>query len=172
MKKFLPFIFPLIAFVIVVFLAVRWYNAKTHRNDGKISDLADEIKVEDLTASDAAKLKKNAAAKGEKTVELSGADNVKGEVRYSVQNNTVDFSVYANLPDLQSGFYQVWLKQVNGDAKKPAFVLENTKAGYNGSAEITTDMLPIEVDVTQQQSMNEPMGTVILKGVLPQQNQQ
>lgn len=170
MKKFLPFVFPLIAFLIVIFLAVRWYNSKTRRGDGQIPDFADNVKIEDLGQTQVDQMK-NQPAKDEKTVELNGTGEVKGQVRYDVKDGKVYFSVYANLPQLSQGYYQVWLKKVDSDAKRPAFQLSFTKSGYVGSAAISSDTLPFEVVVTKQNNENEPMGAPLLRGVLPKEEQ-
>ncbi len=165
MKKFLPFLFPLIALLIVIFLSVRWYNSKTHRGDGKIPDLAEDVKVEDLTAAQAGQMKAG-NAKDMKTLEMTGSGEVKGQVRYEVLDGKVLFSVYANLPDPTPAFYQVWIKQVDSDAKKQAFVLENTKGGFTGSASVNENMLPFEVLITKQTKSDEPMGDVILRTIV------
>ncbi len=168
MKKFLPFVFPFIAFLIVIFLAVRWYNSKTHRPDGQIPDFASDVKIEDLSQAQVDQMK-NQSAKDEKTVEMTGNSDVKGQIRYDIHDGKVFFSVYANLPQLTQGYYQVWLKQVDGDARRKAFQLQFTKSGYVGSAAIASSTLPFEVLVTQQNKENEPTGAVILTGVLPKE---
>jgi hypothetical protein len=65
MKKILPFVFPLIALLIVLFLALRWYNAKTTRPEGKLTDFGEGMKIEDLTLD---QIKQHAVAKDMKSV--------------------------------------------------------------------------------------------------------
>jgi len=169
MRKFLPFVFPLLALLIVVYLGMRWYRTETSRNtaDKKPAQFADGAKIEDLSASTSSQLK--TPAKDEKTVDMSGSDNAKGQIRYELKDGKVYFSVFADLPELKDGegVYQVWLKQVNGDQKRKAFTLENTKSGYTGGAAISMDTLPFDVVVTKQQSVSDDnMSSTLLSGTI------
>jgi hypothetical protein len=169
MKKLLPFVFPLIAFGIVIFLAVRWYNAKAHRTDGLISDSADSVKVENLSPSQIDQLKK--PAKDQKTVELKGNGQVRGQVRYEIRDKKVSFSVYADLPVLKSGdgFYQVWLQQPTGTIPHKAFTLSDTKSGFTGSAAVSADMLPVDVIVSQELKDDDSIENILLRGTVTAQ---
>ncbi len=164
MKKFLPFVFPAIALAIVLFLAVRWYNSRTVRTDGQITEFAEGVRIEDITQADINKLR--GIANNEKMVELKGADDMTGQVRYEMKDGKIYFSVYANLPELTAGHYQVWLKQVNGEPKRKAFVLEMNKGGYMGSAAISADTLPFEVVVSKEMNNDEIMEVSLLRGVI------
>lgn len=173
MKKFLPFVFPALALVLVLYLGVRWYNSKTARStdDTKVPEFAEGVKIEDLSASQAGKLRQ--PAKDEKSVKLTGTDSdtnaasASGEIRYDITDGKVNMSVFAEQPELKSGVYQVWFKQVDGNATKKAFILNFTKSGYTGSAAISADTLPFEVVVTKQSSADDKvMGSTILTGVI------
>jgi hypothetical protein len=167
MKKFLPFVFPFIALAIVLFLAVRWYNTKTAYNEDRIADFGDSIKIQDLSLTDKNKLGKT--AKDVKTIELKG-ENASGEIRYEVRDGKLEFTVNADLPQLEKGIYQVWLKEVNGNGKKKAFVLEDTKGGFSGSAAIDKNVPAFEVVVTREMYNDEVMETVVLSGMVPAEN--
>jgi hypothetical protein len=172
MKKFLPFVFPLLALCVVLFLGYRWYATKTNRTEGKISDFGEGVKIEELSQAEIERLKSTPApsgtpgAKDTKSVDLKGADTAQGQVRYEVKDGRVSFSVIATLPELSTGKYQVWLKQVNGETKKKAFVLELTKSGYMGSAAISADTLPFEVIVTKETKDDDQMEATVLSGTL------
>jgi hypothetical protein len=164
MKKFLPFVFPAIALAIVLFLAVRWYNSRTVRDNGQITEFAEGVKIEDLTQAEMNNLR--GMANNEKTVELKGTDDMSGQVRYEMKDGRIYFSVYATLPELTVGHYQVWLKQVNGDSKRKAFILEMNKGGYMGSAAISADTLPFEVVVSKEVNNDDIMEVSLLHGVV------
>jgi hypothetical protein len=165
MKKLLPFVFPLIALVIVIFLALRWYNAKTIRPEGKLTDFGEGMKIEDLSP---AQTKQHTSAKDVKSVEFKaeGQTEGRGEVRYDLQDGKVYFTVSTNLPEYKDGEYQVWLKAVDSDAKRKAFVLTNEKGGYMGSAAISSETLPFEVLVTKVKKGSNDMGEVLLRAVI------
>jgi hypothetical protein len=169
MKKFLPFVFPFIALLIVLFLAVRWYNSRTVRSDdGKIADFGDTVKVENLSNDQLNSMKNS--AKDEKTIELKSSDGMKGDIRYDLKDGKVYFSVNADLPELTQGVYQVWLKEVGGDAKKKAFMLTYSKGGFTGSAAISADTLPIEVVVSKELKNDDVMETSLFTGVIQKEN--
>jgi hypothetical protein len=165
MKKLLPFLFPAVALLIVVFLAFRWYNSRTARPDGKISQFAENQTIESLSQAEMNKFRR--PVKDLSTVELTGADNVTGNVRYEVVDGKISFTVNANLPELKEGVYQVWLKEVNGDAKRKAFTLELEKGGYTGSAAISSETLPFEVVISKEMNAKDDlMELILLKGVI------
>ncbi len=168
MKQFLPFIFPLIALLIVLFLGFRWYTTNTSRPEGKISEFAEGIKIEDLSDTESQKLQTPTGVKDLNTVVLSGSGEAQGQVRYEVKDGKVAFSVSAELPELSSGHYQVWLKAVGGEARRRAFVLEMSKAGYTGSAAISTTTLPFEVVVSKEMKDDEELETTLFNGVVVQ----
>lgn len=165
MKKFLPFLFPLIALIIVGVLIFRWYNSQTANKQGKIPDFAAGTQIEQLSSTDSTRLKKG--AKDLATVDMKGGQDMMGEIRYEVKDGKVLFSVIANLPPAENAQYQVWLQEVNGEAKKKAFVLAADKGGYIGSGSISADTLPFEVVVSLEKNKDDDqMETVVLRGVI------
>lgn len=164
MKKFLPFLFPLIALVIVFVLVFRWYNSQTANKQGKIPDFAAGTTVEPLTPTDTTRLRKGASDVS--TVEMQGSKDVIGEIRYEIKNGKVQFTVIANVPPAKDAHYQVWLQAVNGESKKKAFTLAVDKGGYIGSGSISQDTLPFEVIVSLEKSDDDTMETPVLRGVI------
>jgi hypothetical protein len=164
MQKIYPYIFPAIALVFVIFLVFRWYNLRTQ--EGDISPFGEGVEIENLSQEEAERVLKGSG--DFKTVGLIGDDFV-GQVRYEVRDSKVRFSVTANLPVLEKGAYQVWLKEVGGDFKSKAFTLDYGKAGYVGSAAINKDSLPFEVIVSQEQMSDNILEEELLKGVVPQE---
>jgi hypothetical protein len=165
MKKILPFVFPCIALIIVLILAVRWYNTKATHTSEKIADFGDNMKVEDLSPSDQKNIRQ--MAKDVRSVQLKGDSTVQGEVRYEVKNEQLQFTVTADLPQLSKGIYQVWVKQVQGDSKKKAFVLTNMKGGFTGSAAVNESILPVEIVVSKEMQNDDVMETVLMTGIIP-----
>ena len=100
------------------------------------------------------------------SVDLEGSDQQTGQVRYETVDGKILFSVSADLPVVSSGMYQVWLKSPESGQMKPAFVLESTKGGYQGSASISADILPVEIVVTQELVNDQTPETVVMKGLL------
>ncbi len=164
MKKFLPFLFPLIALVIVFVLVFRWYNTQTANKQGKIPDFAAGTSIDPLSQTDSTRLKK--PAKDTLTVDMQGTGNAIGQIRYEIKDGKVQFSVIANLPAPKDGVYQVWLQAVNGESKKKAFTLELDKGGYIGSGSISADTLPFEVVVSLEKNNDDSMETPLLRGVI------
>lgn len=163
-KDFLPFIFPLAAIVLVLVLAVRWYRL---RNDqvGQISEFAEGVEIENLTDTG----RDNRGASAGQKVDLNKAnegDDILGEVRYDLEDGKVVFTVNADLPILDAGMYQVWVKDPNSDSARKAFALEMTKGGYTGSASISEETLPFEVVVTRETNDDDTMETVVLRGTI------
>ena len=164
LKQFLPFIFPSAAIILVVILAFRWYRL---RNDqvGKISEFAQGVEIEDLT--EAERSSTLSGVKDVKAVELQGdVEETMGEIRYELSDDKVKFSVTATLPQEDGSQYQVWLKEVDGQAVRKAFTLEMLKGGYSGSAAISTETLPFEVVVSKEVVNDNLMEQILLRGVL------
>lgn len=162
MKKYLPFIFPSIAVLIVIFLAVRWYNLNT--SDGQINEFAQGVDIESLSVDE---IMSDTEAEDLQEVELVDQnEQPQGAIRYSIDNDKVKLSVMTYLPDLESGFYQVWFKEIDSDAVKKAFVLTFQKGGYIGNAAISSQVLPFEVVITKEDGEVVSPGEEILKAVI------
>ena len=170
LKQFLPFIFPSAAIVLVVILAFRWYRL---RNDqiGKISEFAQGIEIEDLTEAE-----RDSTLSGVKDIETlqlqSEQELAMGEVRYEFSDDKVRFSVTTTLPKEEVAHYQVWLKEVDGQAIRKAFALEMLKGGYTGSAAISTQTLPFEIVVSKEMVDDNLMEQILLRGVLEEETVQ
>ena len=163
MKKYLPFIFPAIAILIVIFLAVRWYNLNTDKK-GQVNEFAQGIEVEDIDLQDI--MAKNGAKDLEKVDLNDNEGKSLGSIRYQIENQKVQLSVLASLPELTAGRYQVWFKQVDSDAVKKAFVLSEAKGGFLGSAAISADVLPFEVVVSKELVDDNILEEIVLKGLM------
>lgn len=149
-KKYYPFIFPAIALILVLFLAFRWYNLRTKRNQQQSQD---RPQIENLTEEEMEQI-----VQGDETVQtidMQGEATVSGQVRYTVSNDRVLFSVNAALDQDPAGTYQVWIRgQEQAEADK-AFVLEYGKGGFMGSAAIPADQLPLEVMISLEENAED-----------------
>lgn len=167
MKRFTPYIFPLIVLAIVFFLVYRWYNMRSQpTTDGEVGE---GIKIENLSDADA-----NSILRGTgdfQTAPLQAAENTTSEVlgagsiRYELKDGKVRFSVAADLPESETP-YTVWIRTSNSDNLTSAFTLEVGKGGYVGTAAVSEDMLPLEVIVSQATTKEQALNSVILRGVL------
>jgi hypothetical protein len=162
MKKFLPFVFPVAALLIVIWLAFSWWKGQTPDKTGDIAGFGEGMQIEDLTDAERKDVMKGSG--DYKSVKLEGAAEAMGQVRYEIADGKIKFSVSANLPELTSGFYQVWLKAVDSGALRKAFKLEDSKGGYMNSAAITQEALPFDVVVTKELVDDETQETVVLQG--------
>lgn len=178
MKRFLPFIFPSAALLVVLFLTYRWYSHNT-AGIGQISEFAEGIEIEELTDAQQSSVLQGVGdittvtlKPGTSVTTQDGAtsedsqeadqNSASGQVRYDIADGKIRFSVMAQLPLLDSGFYQVWLKAVDSDAVRRAFTLEMSKAGYIGSAAISQETLPFEVIISKEMSeANEPSNNLL-----------
>lgn len=179
MKKYLPFVFPAAAMLVVVFLTYRWYSHNT-TGVGQITEFAEGIEIEQLTDDEQSIVGRGAADVSTVTLESVGrdsdvegdeelaqiSDTATGQVRYEIQDERVRFSVIATLPETEMGFYQVWLKAIDSDAVRRAFILEMTKAGFQGSAAISADTLPFEVIVSLEKLETDSPSNTLLRGVV------
>ncbi len=164
MKKLLPFIFPLVAVLVIIFLVFRWYRLNT-QTPGTISEFGEGIEIEDLSTTE---LQDSLSGVGDyKTVDLISADDESvGRVRYEIKDGKIKFSVFAGLPELEYGMYQVWLREPGSLISRKAFILIQSKGGYLGSAAISEEVLPFEVVVSKEVRPDDQMEEVILTGVI------
>lgn len=166
MKKYIPFIFPALALAIVVFLGYRWYVSQTVKSNGRISDFGEGVEIEELSTEQVDKLKVNGAS-DLPTVNLTGEGEAIGQIRYERADGKVAFTVNADLPAPKSGeFYQVWLKEVDGEDKQKAFRLEVGKGGYVGWAAVSEETLPFQVVVSKETTDDDQLESTQLQGTL------
>ncbi len=173
MKRFTPFIFPIVVLLIVGFLTWRWYDLRAERAAQRL-DFGEGVEIENLTDDERSEvtrgvgdfetveLERPAADDGSEP--LAGTESATGVFRYEVQDNRVRFSVLANLPETLEGNYQVWLKQIDGEGVRRAFVLTLGKGGFEGSAAVSAELLPFEVLVTRELTDDDTVEDVILRG--------
>lgn len=144
LQNLLPYLFPLIAIILVVVMFARWYKGKTA--DVPVSLLDSQLEVESLPAQVQDSVIKGAT--DYKMLNMIGVDQAVGEVRYQIKDDKLSFTVTATLPSSKED-YAVWLTDINGDAKKRVFNLKYSKAGYVGSAMVSDDILPVKVLVSK-----------------------
>lgn len=167
MKKYTPYIFPLIVVVIVFFLVYRWYTIRTDR-DPQQADLGEGIQIENLTPEQLQNMSQGSPDLETASMEPGSPDAEAtgiGTIRYEIVDGKVNFSVLANLPDSETP-YTVWVRSKDGFDLTKAFTLEMGKGGYMGTAALPEDQLPIEVIVSPATSEEGVMGSVILKGII------
>jgi hypothetical protein len=166
MKKYTPYLFPLIVLAIVFFLIFRWYNLRTER---VANDLFGEgVQIENLTETEVDTVLNG--LQDVSRVELEPeVETARGDIRYEISDGRVRFTVTAALPQVEEG-YQVWLKEVDGDRRRLAFALEERKGGYMGSAALSADLLPFEVVVTRNvPQVEDELVEVVLRGTINQE---
>jgi hypothetical protein len=165
MRRLLPFLFPLIALIVVLALAYRWFTTQTTRPIGTTTPFADQIAIEELNTNANTTRR---PVKDMKSVEMKAAEGSEamGTIRYEIVDGKVYFTVAANLPELEKGKYQVWLKDVHNENRRKAFALTMEKGGYTGSAAISAQILPFEVLVSKEMSDDEQIEVTVLRGVI------
>lgn len=187
MKKYTPYILPLVILSIVFFLVFRWYNART--NQAKPDLFGEGVQIENLsedelrnTLSESADLEKVDLKQVEEAQKAEGATGrseelksavLTGSIRYEYQDGRVRFSVIASLPEdvKDEGQYNVWLHQPDTDGHdtdKFVFNLTKQKGGFLGTASIPTDQLPVTVLVARGTEL--AVGDVLLEGTIEPQD--
>lgn len=172
MKKYTPYILPLVVVAVVFILVYRWYNMRTERMTSSLLDegvvienLSEEELQETLDeASDfkTAELKPVQPAESETEGETpESSETGEGVIRYDITDNRVVFSVIGTFPKSEEN-YQVFLKDIDGTVTRHAFTLEDRKGGLVGSAAVSVDILPVEVLVARG-GIDKP-GEVVLSG--------
>lgn len=163
-KKYYPFIIPMISLLLVMLLAFRWYNLRTQRN---LTDDMTQVEIENLTQDEIQLMQGNQDIT---VVDLEPEKEVAtalGQVRYKIEEEKVLITVTATLTQESGSIYQVWFKASNKTLPQRVFVLEHSKAGYLGSASVNKDDLPLEVIISDQTGISgDEMGTPLLKGIV------
>lgn len=166
MKKYTPYIFPLIVIVIVFFLVYRWYSLRTQRVTSPMDNTSD-IQIEELTPDQLSSMLRGSEDVNTTQLEPTTTDGAtpegRGSIRYVIENGRVNFSVSADLPDSET-VYRVWVRTQNGEDLTQAFMLETGKGGYMGSASIPQEKLPVEIIVSTAADKAEVLNSVLLKG--------
>jgi len=158
-KKFVPYIFPLLAFAFVVFMFIRWYsNRVAEQGNGLLSS---DLEIINLTQEEEKSI--ILGTTDFSTVEMMAVGEASGEIRYQLLEDKLNFTVTANLPHSNEAFV-VWLKEVEGDAKKKVFTLTYSKAGFIGSASVPAEVLPVEVVVSKESDLL--LEDALLRGII------
>lgn len=171
MKKLSPYVFPAIVVLLVIFLISRWYDRR-----GRISDYGEGIEIENLSEeelSDAltgvrdyttVPLEETSPIQGETPTTTS---SLQGFLRYEIKDGKVKLSVTVSSFDSATNYY-VWLRPINSDEPKQAFILTEGKGGLIGSGAFSVDQLPVEILVTKGSGLGENRANVVLRGTVKQ----
>lgn len=162
MKKYTPYIFPLVVLGIVFMLVFRWYTLRSERMEYSI--LGEGVEIENLSQEE---LVNSIQGVGDyDSVDLS-SDNPEntGMIRYEVKEDKVRFSVMANLPEPTTE-YRVWLKETDGTAMREVFILTAGKGGYIGSAALPSELLPFEVIISESADAKMAAEENVLSGTI------
>lgn len=168
MKKYTPYIFPLIVVVIVFFLVYRWYSIRTQR-DSQQPEFGEGIQIENLSPEQLQNVLRG--SRDVSTAQLEPGDSEaakevgRGAIRYEIANGRVNFNVSADLPEGDST-YRVWVSSQDGDDLTEAFIMEVGKGGYMGSASVPQDRLPLEIIVSTASQKSEVMDSILLRGLI------
>lgn len=162
MKRYTPYIFPLVVLGIIFLLVFRWYNLRTERMEYSL--LGEGVEIENLSQEELARSIQGAGDYESVELESDNPDN-SGVIRYEVVEDKVRFSVMANLPEAETE-YRVWLKETDGTAMREVFSLTAAKGGYIGSAALPSELLPFQVIVTQETQAEMAAENVILQGTI------
>ena len=172
MRRFAPLLFPIAAVLIVLLLLYRWYSMRTDQvadpvefGEGvEIENLSEDELIQGTGDYESVQLEPPAQTEDQASESADPQVPVSGEIRYQIDGDRVRFSVIAQLPEMESGSYEVWLRGLDGQGARRAFALDSMKGGFSGSAELPTTLLSFEVVVTQQAA--EGIGPVLLRGVI------
>lgn len=149
MKKFLPFILPMAAVVLVVIFAYRFYRERTAERLPTPAVTAG-AEIEELSVAELAALEKMGQGVGDyQTVALTGDQGV-GEIRFEKKDNKVYFTVTVNLPESEID-YQLWLKPNQSADFVLSKVFTANKAGLIAATAVDDDALPLQVEVRLQE---------------------
>jgi len=164
MKKYTPYIFPLVVLGIIFMLVFRWYTLRAERSEYAL--LGEGVEIENLSQDE---MVKSVTGVGDyESVDLMAADPDtadKGVVRYELRDEKVRFSVMANLPEPTSE-YHVWLRSEDGTAIREVFTLVEGKGGYLGSAALPSELLPFEMIVSESSDVEMVDENYVLRGMV------
>lgn len=195
MKRFTPYIFPLIVLLIIFFLVYRWYSLRSQQQ-AENAEFGEGIQIENLSEEEAANVVTGvgdvetapleAPDQGDEAqADVADGENT-GTIRYEISGNKVIFSVLATLgaarlldrvtddsaaatappAALEDREFTVYVRSLEGDNLTEAFKLGIGKGGLLGSASIPTDLLPVEVIVTDAKTKSEVLNNILLRGVI------
>ena len=169
MKKYTPYIFPGLVFLLVFFLVFRWFQLRNQTND---LDFSEGIEIENLSLEEQKSVLSGVgdystvSLDPKETEENSDAmteEPVGGVVRYAIEDGKVRFSVIVNAVDAQ---YSVWLRDPDTEELSKAFDLVPGKGGLVGSAALSTELLPVEVVVSTSADKAQAVESAVLRGMI------
>ncbi len=162
MKKYTPYIFPLVVFGIIFMLVFRWYTLRSERMEYSI--LGEGVEIENLSQEEMVKSIQGVGDYDSVDLTSENPEN-NGVIRYEVKDDKVRFSVMANLPEPTTE-YRVWLKETDGTAMREVFTLTPGKGGYIGSAALPSELLPFEVIVSESADAKMAAEENVLSGTI------
>lgn len=162
MKKYTPYIFPLVVLGIIFILVFRWYTLRAERSEYAL--LGEGVEIENLSQDE---LVNSIRGVGDyESVELESEDpDTSGVVRYELKDDKVRFSVMANLP-APTTQYRFWLRSTDGTAMREVFTLVEGKGGYIGSAALPSELLPFEMIISESTDAESANEDYVLRGTL------
>lgn len=168
MQKISPYIFPLIVTAIVFFLVFRWFESRDQNANSL--DYGEGIEIENLSETEASDLL--TGAEDLTTTPLQAPETSQdsqfvgsGSIRYEITDERVRFSVLSALPETDQP-YRVWIRTDGEENLTEAFELMENKGGYQGTAAVSTDMLPLEVILSTAENRADVMDQVLLRGII------
>lgn len=178
MKKYTPYIFPLLVLIIVFFLVYRWYSNRnqTAGNNYDAQLQAEELNETELSSllggvedfetvemqpvptevpteapSETSDSMEEPPTSAPETTSAEEDSSRRGNIRFQIVAGKIIFSVLANLKQTVEGSeqYQVWVQPDQAEQPQPVFSLEEGKGGLMGTAGLSIDLLPMDVFVTR-----------------------
>ncbi|MDO5561383.1 MAG: hypothetical protein Q4G02_01245 [bacterium] len=151
MKKFLPFILPALAVILVVVFAYRFYQQRTAERL-PTPEVTAGAEIEELSVAELEALEKMGRGVGNyETAKMTG-DQGNGEIRFEKKNDKVYFTVTANLPESKED-YKLWLKQADAEKFVASKALTLGKAGLIAATAADANTLPLTVEVRLQEQV-------------------
>lgn len=162
MKKYTPYVFPLVVLGVIFMLVFRWYTLRSERSEYAL--LGEGVEIENLSQEE---MVNSLTGVGDyESIDLESQDpESNGVVRYELKDDKVRFSVMANLPEPE-GEYHVWLRSTDGTAMRQVFTLVEGKGGYIGSAALPSELLPFEMIVSENAEAEMADEDYVLRGTI------
>ncbi|MDA1079095.1 MAG: hypothetical protein O2840_00160 [bacterium] len=172
-KKYTPYVFPLLVFLLVFFLVFRWFQLRNQRANNELN-FSEGIQIENLSEDEQRSMLQGAGDFD--TVELAQENAAEGDgaamekpeatglIRYEVVDNKLRFSVIVTAMGNEE--YHAWLHDTDTNELSHAFDLVAGKGGLVGTAAISTDLLPVEVVVSTSADKATVLENVVLRGML------
>ncbi|NCN06746.1 MAG: hypothetical protein GW946_02775 [Candidatus Pacebacteria bacterium] len=172
LKKYAPYAFPLVVFLLVFFLIFRWFQLRSERANNELN-FSEGIQIENLSEDEQNSILRGAGDYD--TVALAPETNEDNEdsmmkpeatglIRYEMMDGKVRFSVIVTADE--NATYSVWLHDTDTNELSPAFDLVAGKGGWVGTAAINAELLPVEVVVSTSSDKMRVLDNVVLRGML------